>query len=528
MTSLPRLFVKDKFVRHVDCVDVSISEKTVPLSTATMTILSDEILPARSYLELFTPNGSAGMYRTRSPKDIYGADTTTADLEHMIAEVGDYLVKAKYSEMVSATDAMKKVFSHYAGGKWKLGSVTALGTDKIALEAEYDPVLDVMLEILQQVPDCMLAYDFTTSPWTVKVVKKGSKVTAEGRLSRNLQSASVFYDDTELATRVWYKTFKDKKDRDGKWVSKDASTIKTYGVIERTVSTSNDMTTDQINHAVNSYLSEHKRPRVSIDIQASELSGITGESQDRFTCGALMRLALPESDTYIEDTITSVTWRSVYLNPLSVTVHLGDEEDTLVSYLHNLDRKGGGGGGGGKKKKYDEQFKSNFRTYITQNDHRIDLIAEETDDAGEILKQAGLKLNSKRVLIYAADSKNHLMSQIKTQSDRISLVVTGTGKNAKVNSASIILGFEKDKKDLKKSKISISADVIDMSGTVKATDFNALLGRFEKLLVGGQSVTLLRAGSIQTGTLRINGYMVNRMSKYIDGVGYINYFGYTG
>ena len=147
---LPRLFVNGQFKRIVQPVKVSVTQNITPLSTATMTLPAGEQIPDRSWEELFTPYGSAGMFRVRSPHDSYGTqEDSTVELEHMISEVGDDLVKEEINEMMSATAAMQRVFKHYDGGKWKLGNVSnALGTGQVAVQVNYDRVLDVMLSIL--------------------------------------------------------------------------------------------------------------------------------------------------------------------------------------------------------------------------------------------------------------------------------------------------------------------------------------------------------------------------------------------
>ena len=467
MIKLPRLYVNGKFSRIVNAVNVSITQSMIPLSTATITLPKDENLPSRSYVELFNPYGSAGMFRVRSPRDSYGQGTTTADLEHMISEVGDYLVKEEINEMLAANTAMQRVFKHYKGKNWQLGSVSALGKDKIACEAKYDRVLDVMLAILEQKPDCMMAFDFTTSPWTVKIVKKGTSVAAEGRLARNITSAVISYDDTELVTRLWYQVFT-KKDGEvtPKWVYKDASTKSKYGIVEGTVNTSSDMTDEEIDQIVDTYLEEHKEPRVSISMQGTELTQITGESMDKFVCGNLMRLALPDYNLTVQKHITSVTWNDVYNAPRSVNVNLGDEEDTVVTFLHNLDSKGSGGGGGGGKKKDDEDKWKEYITSIYQDDYKIELNAKRVDRAENILQQAGMSLDAKGVIIYAHDNEKNIMSAINTQADRISLVVKGTGKNAKIDAASIVLGINNQTG----SYARIKAQTINLDGYVKATD----------------------------------------------------------
>ena len=513
MVKLPRLYVDGKFNRLVNPISLSITQNITPLDTASITLPLGEELPARSYVELFTPYGSAGMFRVRNPHDAYGQDTTTAELEHMVCEVGDYVVKEEISEMLAATTALQRVFKHYGGSKWKLGSYSALGTGKIACEAKYDRVLDCMLSILEQVPGCMMTFDFTKTPWQINVVKKGTSVTAEGRLSRNVSSAVITYDDTELVTRVWYQTF--DKNKKATWTRKDADTKSKYGIIEGKVSTSADMTSAEITATVDTYLKQHKNPRVSVNIEADELSQITGESMDKFTIGKLMRLNLVDYGITTEEVITSITWNDVY-NSRSVSVNLGAEEDTVVTFLHNLDSKGSGGGGGGRAKDKQETQWKEYYTQWEQTDEYIAGIATHQNTQGEILEQAGLTLNSKGLLVYAktknglyhqfdilsdsftskiTDAKKGLQSSINQEADRISLVVEGTGKNAKVKAASIVAGIN----DQTGSYVKISANTINLSGYVTMSAFNATDAKIDNLMSGQTTATSLNCLNFRVG-----------------------------
>ena len=281
MTALPRLYVNDKFQRIVHPITVNITENIIPLSTAMMTLPRGDELPSRSYVELFTPYGSAGMFRVRAPHNSYGLNYSTAEMEHMIAEVGDYCVHAEYSEMMDARTAVSTVFSHYQGKHWKLGNISAL-SGTVALEAKYDSVLNAILGILDQKPECMMTFDFSTSPWTLNIVSKGTSVVAEGRLGRNVTTATVTYDDSELSTRVWYQLFTEDEEgnKTSAWYSRDADTIGKYGVIESRINTGSDMNPAEIEATVNAYIRDHKHPKTSVEIEERELFQITGERMD--------------------------------------------------------------------------------------------------------------------------------------------------------------------------------------------------------------------------------------------------------
>lgn len=523
---LPRLYVNGKFSRIIHPVSVSITDNMIPLSVASITLTDSEDLPADGYVELFNPYGSAGMYRVRMPRDGYGTDTTSMEMEHMIAEVGDYNVKEEISEMMAASTAAQKLFSYYKGGKWKLGKVSDLGSGKVAVESKYDSILTGLLSILSQTPECMMTFDFTTTPWTLNIVKKGTKVVSEGRITRNVETAQVSPDWSTLVTRVWYQTW--SEDNDGNitstWHSKDADTMKTYKrVIERRLDTTTNMTNEEISQMVNTYIRVHQHPRTSVSIRARDLWRITGEKVDKFIVGDLFRLAIQKYSLTLELNITSIVWQDVYGNPDDVIIHLEDEEDTVVSFLHNLDATGegisGGSGGGGGRAKQSAEWKE-FRSKWDVQDNKIEGYVRRLDRDDNILEQAGLQINSKGVLIYADNgSKNTLFSKfkvandkieqevkdrtkltdtfasrIKQESKKISLVVEEVNGVNVIKSAEIITAINQDG-----SSILLRADKINLQGYVTMTTFSGLQGTVNSLAAGE-----FTGVGIRCGTLSIN------------------------
>lgn len=425
---LPRLLDSTfKEVRRIRPINLSLSLAITPLSYASMELPIDESLPARSLVELYSPLGSAGIFRVRAPQNAYGGDnvSTTTELEHAVVEVGDYLVRADYEEMMPAGTAMQTIFSHYRGSLWQLGSVTAMGTKQIAVQEKHTRVLEAMLSLLDQCPDCMMSFDFSTTPWTINIVKRETTVSAEGRLSRNVSTAKITYDDTDLCTRVYYQVF--SKDSQGQtvteWRTLDADTISQYGVVERDVSIDNGYTASEAEQVASEFLRQRKNPRVSVDIEAEELSQITGEAWDTFTVGKLLRLALPDYNTTIEHNITNVSWDDVYNQPRRMTVSLADEEDTAITFLHDLDSKGGSKGGGRSSKKSKIATKEYYTT-LTRTDEEFEVMAAHVDDNGSILEQAGLYLDADGILQYASDKPNMLAAHLQVNANAIEAEVS--------------------------------------------------------------------------------------------------------
>lgn len=507
--SLPRVFDENlSFLRVVSPIKLSVTLSIVPLSYASMQLPRGETLPARGYVEIYTSMGSVGFFRVRSPQESYGEDITTSELEHAIVEVGDYLVLNDYNEMMSAQTAMQTVFSHYRGNKWQLGSVSALGSGEIALQVDHDRVLEAMIAILDQKPDCMMAFNFNTSPWTVSIVSRGTTVTAEGRLSRNVNAAKVSYDDTELVTRCYYDystTNAQTGEPSTAWAYIDASTMSQYGLVERVAPSGGNYTQPEALKAAQVYLEKHKNPRVSVTISAEELSSVTGEAYDTFTIGKLYRLALSDYNVTVEKNVTGLTWNDVFDAPHDITVNLDEEEDTAITFLHDLDAKGGAGGGGGGARKQEEIWKE-YRTHFDMTDYYIDMWARHVATNEDILEQAGLYLDSNGVLVYADDNANMWASKLKVESDRISLVVTGTGANAAINPASIVAAINAQ---TGQSTVKISADKISLSGTVIAD-----LIEGEDIAVGSLSANTIASDAVNTGDITLAGYIAKGGSYF--------------
>lgn len=555
MIQLPRLLDSSlKEVKRLRPVQMSVNLEIVPLSTASMTLLKDDTVTARSFVEIYTSIGSAGIFRVRAPQESYGDETITVECEHAITEVADYLIKEDYEKAMNAQTAMKTLFSHYKGKLWKLGSLTNL-SGTVNVTSNYNTVLEAMLSVLDQQRDLMMAFDFTTSPWTINFVKKGTVVAAEGRLSRNVKSAKVTYDDSNLCTRVYADGLTGTKGNVYGHI--DASTLSKYGVVEKTVSGSSD-SKDDTTRAAKAFLNDNKEPKVSVEIDAADLSLITGEPLDKFTLGKLFRLAIPDRGVTVEQHITSLSWDDVFNNEESIHVTLAAKKDTVLSFLHDVET-GGGRGGGSANRKTDKN-KKEYTTKFEQTDRSIEMVATRTDKNDKILEQAGMSLNSKGVLIYATNNKNNIASKLKVEADRIDSLVSKTGVNklgksetlySRITQTASSIKAEVSKKVDKttyeayvkvtaksiESKVSagniastinqtaqsvtIKASKIDLSGYVTASELEATNATITNLTSGTTTAAALKGNNIYaTNGLKLGSYWLHNSTITINKVNY--------
>lgn len=332
MIKLPRLLDDNgNEVRRIIPGKVSITENATPLSTASIVLPREQSIPDRSYVELFVPNRSCGIFRSRIPEDVYGGSATiTISLEHAICEVGDWIVQQEIKESVmSFPAAISLVFSNYRGTRWQLGRIDA--TDDVVCNISVSNVLTAMLSLMKQIPTYMMDFDFSTTPWTINIVRLQTVVSAEGRLSRNIVSARVRRDDSQLFTRVYLDGLPPENNEAIGHM--DADTVDQYGIIE-TVLQANDYTEEEAMLVASTYLQTHKRPVNTVQIDGIDFSAVTGEPLDMVALGKLYRLSVQDMDEVIEEHITQLNWRDVYNDPGRVQIRLSEEAETVLRIIH--------------------------------------------------------------------------------------------------------------------------------------------------------------------------------------------------
>lgn len=337
----------------VDFISMSIDQSIVPLSTATMEVFKEDVLPIRTYVEIEAPNGIKEYYRTRQPQESQTNGTATIQLDHAICEVGDYLIEDVINEEMTVREAFVKVFSHYRGDKWQLGSFSA--SETVTLDVDYDNVLETMLAILEQQPKYIMTFNFSTSPWTVGIAEKSNTVTAEGRLSRNIADAVVRRDDKDLCTRVYVKGLPKPEGRESDENAigyMDADTVSMYGIVEKQTG-SGKLTEEQAYRVATAYLNAHKHPKLSVEIDGDDLSNLTGETLDSFVCGKKFRLVIPEDNLVIEDYITKVHFGDV-LSP-AASIIIGEDLDPTINFLQEQASSRKSGGRGAKKQEHENE-----------------------------------------------------------------------------------------------------------------------------------------------------------------------------
>lgn len=557
MTRLARVLDGNmRELRRLHPTQQSVDDRVTPLSTASLTLPEGEHAAFGDWVEVFTQNGSAGIYRVVSASDTYTIEASP-ELEHGICALGDAIIPGKGTISGTLSQVLSAMLSYQVvqavgAPLWALGSVETNAQSSF----EHDST-NLFSAVLAVVPDgYMLTFDQSALPWRLGVAKIATTAECEGRLSRNLRSVTVTVDEEDFCTRIYCNMLPAPGYMDG-------PTVGTWGIKAKTITAQENVTQESLTAYITQYLEDHKNPRVSIECDAEDLSSITGETIDRMEKGRLFRLALPDYGVAMEERILSVHTGSAYDEPERVRLTLAnsirDTADTLV-YIENSVTGGaasssarggyvrGGGGGSGISPASVLDMLKKAETYITADEAwtreagiRIDsnyaelyatkksivgdwtgdvetidaLIQASTDNGGLVAMLVGRKNSAEEVnaAISATAEGGGLVTLKASQTDLDAMGnrVSSAESSIKVNADNIELKVSKDGVisaiNQTAESIKISASKIELSGYVTASEFSSLKADLANVTSGTvQASHLYTQNLTATNTVRLAGH----------------------
>ena len=482
MVRLPRLLNSSLGeVGRLHPSKLSVKVNLTPLSTATMTLPEGEpTIGLRQWVELYNAAGSLGIYRVAAVKTDYGQGQII-NLEHGIASLGDSLT-AKDTTLKGTPHAIMGTLLGYQS-RWQRGTVPNTGSYEIKVDRSN--VLAAVLDLLKQMSGHGLTYDFTTTPWSLGIAALEAAPSCECRMRRNASGVRITLDDNDLCTRVYAVGLT------GGYM--DADTVGTWGVIAKSLGTSDDADAEEVHAYATEYLAEHKNPRVSIEVSAIDLAAQTGEPLDAFTVGKLCRVALPDWGYSTDQRLITVSYNNLLGDPDDVSLSLStaprDLSRTLAAinsdlYGTSVVAGGGGGRGGGAsgKGKLIE-----YHSAILRNTNNVELLAWSQDELDVSLASA--------------------MSLIQVNADNILLRVRKDGVISSINQTA--------------ESITISASKIDLSGYVTASKLSATIADFalelsDNIITGSLTATIANATTMNaTSTFKFGGETIGKSTQQV-------------
>ena len=346
MVRMPRLLAADGTERcRLSPARLSLDLSLSPLSTAEMTLASaGSPVQVRDLIELYDENSSVGVFRVTEIETVPGMRQIVR-LEHGLATLADGVVPAM-SFTGTARAALEALLSHQPESRWTLGDVAIPDDATILFTCGCTNLLSALMQLFDLLPaGLMLAFDQTTTPWTLHLRALSDTDACEGRLSRNLSSLRILTDAADLCTRVYPFGAGQGTERISLTPLTgqdylDSAAMDEWGCIARTFTAGSIFDTPTLLAVAEKYLQRHSAPAVSITAEGADLSTATGESADRFRLGQLCRLALPDHGVALHERIIGIMKPDVIGSPGKVTLTLSnrtsDASDEIADLLREV------------------------------------------------------------------------------------------------------------------------------------------------------------------------------------------------
>ena len=385
-------------------VKYSAALEAVPMSKASMTLPEGAPdVKMHDLIEVFTLNGSAGIFRVTGIRKNYRKETEI-ELNHAVDILNDTVypgnpagdeefdgtVGAFLAECLAAQSRKLDGVNY-----WQLGTVEDTGHwhKKIA----YANLYELVTEVGKKHENFMFTFDFSTWPWTLNFVARDRAVLSEFRLKRNMESCEVNLDDSELCTRLYLSVTEDtqvtengrsagKRSGQTYYTFNDTDAQAVWGIVEKSagIKTSEDPDTSAW---VADYFERHNSPAVQIEISGAELYSLTGVSIDEMHLGRICRVALPEYSAVFNERIITVEYPDLIRTPMKVNVSLANKRLTAEDTIAAVKKEATGGGGGAAKAQEDvdnlatevERQKIIYELHVEQSDEKFEIIATEQE-----------------------------------------------------------------------------------------------------------------------------------------------------
>lgn len=490
------------------------------VASAELEVLISEGVEFGDWVKIYFPNGKVAVYRCGNPTYNYENDKESVRLTHGSSTLADNIVTEGYKTdsngkaedtyfSGSPKTVVEKILTYQKTKHWKVGTIQA--TDNVKVAVEFPDALTLLNDVVDQLPGYYIDFDQTSYPWSVNILKVPTEVVAEGRLSRNVRSAEVSYDDSDLCTRLYCNALPNKKI--------DSKNISKYGIREQFLYIAENTEASWVTRACEVYLKNREKPQISVNIDGADFSKLTGVSLDKVLLGLMYRLAIPKYKTIVEEQITELQYEDLLLRPHDVRITLGTHRKDLSSALAETTTAASSAGrSAGRAKAQTQQAWNQFigdvaglNTLISQTATMIRL--EANDMVNQLHSE--LTITAQRIRSELADTQNGFESFIEQTANSIraqvndtvnglqsALTITSSGINARVDDlqndmgAAISLNREQIALRVRKGDVATALTVevgnvkvsngnLIVEGMVTAEAVSTAIGRIDHLTVPG-------------------------------------------
>lgn len=325
----------------------ALSLSLTPLSTARLKVSEGEPeVPVRAFMELFTPNESAGIFRVREAETVRGRHAgQILYLEDALTTLADDIAIGVQAMSGTFREVVSTLLEAQTVKRWVVGDVEMPDDYELVYEYSYDNLLKAVTDLVAMLPtEYIMQTDTLTYPWKIHIRRLPDEF-CECRLNRNMSSAQVIMDSSEQCNRVFAFGAGEGVDRvgltslTGSEFLEDADSVSTWGPISRTFTNENIFDSITLKDVAERYVRDHKEPKLSISIDASDIFKATGIKIDHFRLGHACRVPMPVYGASFMERVIAMDYPDVYGNPQNVVLTLANKVRVATDEIAKLLRE---------------------------------------------------------------------------------------------------------------------------------------------------------------------------------------------
>ena len=341
---LPRLLGPDMHEKaRLHCVSLSVTENIDPLSTADMTLPSNAPdVDVDDFVEIFTPYGSAGVYRVYQTNESVLKNRKCA-MRHGIVTLADDIVTEGNAIVAPVAQVFASLFAMQSSPLWVMGECDVPGDLEIVLERNHQSALHAFTDLTAKLPDGYAwQFDQISLPWRAHLRAMPEEEVCEFRMARDITGMTIHVDRDSQCTRVYAFGAGEGDERIGLTNLIGTPYLDAAGtdkIIAKTITNEAVFDALTLRSVAEKYLERHKDPTVSIEVDAANIYRQTGLTIDKFHLGKVCRVPLPSLGRTIREKVISIRWKDLIKTPDAVTATLANRLRKVSDEMADLMRE---------------------------------------------------------------------------------------------------------------------------------------------------------------------------------------------
>ncbi|MFD2118165.1 phage tail spike protein [Paenibacillus yanchengensis] len=301
------------------------------------------------FVELFDLDGRMDLYRIlpNTAKRDGSNQTVSYSCEHVLATLIDDVLfqfhKAGNLGVYTA-QSIQYVLDQQTTQHWVLGQVDF--ERQFEYSWENTNLYSALISIPRPIDEVhMWTWDTTSYPWILNLIRPSDHVQAIIRYGHNMSGITREVNPTELVNRVYGLGYGEGVNQltfaevnNGVPYIEDAESIAKYGLKQQVWADRRFTSAETLIARARTILAESSVPRVTYTVDASELYAITGDRNDKFRTGDVVRVQDPDMGK-LDIRIVNVKKGDIFGDRGKVQLEIANKSQDITTSMSDINNR---------------------------------------------------------------------------------------------------------------------------------------------------------------------------------------------